>query len=83
MPQVKITTEIARHEDYKTVASQSVYRLETCLEELELAIRQLKQAADDPGRKLLIAATASVDVVASISRSIEGQLEACLARTSD
>lgn len=83
MGQIKVEGESNRRAEYQLVAEQSAYRLETCLEELQLAIKELRQCAKDPWRKLLIAANASVDVVASISRSIEGQMDACLARTAE
>ena len=83
MGQVKVETEAERVQDYQRTAKAAVYRLETCQEELTLAINALRRCMADPSRKILVASDAYVDVVAAISRSIESEIDACLARTAE
>lgn len=80
---VKITDEQKRREDYVAAAKTAIYRLETCAEEIGIAIEALKACVAEGGsRQALIHGNACIDCVAQISRSIEGQTDACLARTA-
>lgn len=84
MGQVAITDENERRADYKHQAEAAIYRLETCAEEIGIAIEALKRCVAENGNRIaLIHGNACTEVVGEIGLSISRELSQCLARTSD